>query len=91
MVEGIGWTSGGRHCKFSFPFYFLYILFLSFFILVILFLSLTAINCLMFVSRRNIVVSFVDRCLVFKFGGIPGLFHTSDFPSLLVMYFYSTH
>jgi hypothetical protein len=41
---------------------------------------LTAINLLMFVSMRNVVVSFVDRCLVFKFGGLPGLFHTLTFP-----------
>jgi len=58
-------------CKFSFFFLFL----------VILFLLLTAINLLMFVSMRKILLLvLLTGVLVFKFGRRLDLFHTLMFP-----------
>jgi len=52
----------GRCCKFSFPFYFMYIRFLSFFILFLAILFLTTINLLILISVKNFVVSLWQVC-----------------------------
>jgi hypothetical protein len=63
-----------RPYKFFVPFY--YIWFLSFFIYPLSFYfyfwQQTTFWCLFL--WENVAVSFVDRCLVLKFGGLPGLF-----------------
>jgi hypothetical protein len=70
----------------NFNTYQIWFFFLIFFC-VILFLCMTAINLLIFVSMRKYSCEFLlTGVLVFKFRGRLGLFHTSNFPSLLVTY-----
>jgi hypothetical protein len=70
----------GRHCKFSFTFLYSWFLSFYFYFFSFLHLFLTTINLSMFVSMRNIVVSFCWQVFWCLSLGDALTFHTSMFP-----------